>query len=393
MTDFEGAPVSIMECRILVVEDSVPIRRVIGAYLKSAGLLNVEFAEDGVIGLEKVSLYNPDLVILDIRMPNLDGYGFLKKLRNDPDRADLPVLVQTAYSDPEERNKAFIEGGTDLITKPINGVELLARVNIHLENRMLLRSLKAYRNRLEDELNAARKMQEAMLPSPSLIADIEQNIGIEIKSFFEPSSELGGDFWGLQFIDDERMGVFIVDFSGHGVNSALNTFRLHTLMDSTDMPVDNPAAYMTVLNKKLHALIPRGQFATMFYGVIDSKNNTLTYSAAASTSPVIGSKGTDKFVFHDASGLPLGITEKAIYSNNQIAFNRGSYLFLYSDALIETAGTEHDMLDEDGLADLITAGLTSATEKHTFSHILDTFNAGVSRPLPDDLTVLWLERP
>jgi len=388
--DDGSKPIFIKNCRILVVEDSLPIRRVIGAFLKSAGYENVEFGVDGLEGLSKVATFDPDLVILDIRMPNLDGFGFLRQLRANHKYADLPVLVQTAYTEPEERNKAFIEGGTDLTTKPINGVELLARVKIHLENRMLLRSLQDYRFRLENELAAARKMQEALLPQPERVNEIKDKLGLEVESYFEPSSELGGDFWGIFCLDDHRVAVAITDFSGHGVNSAVNTFRLHTLMDGANMPSSDPAAYLTVLNEKLTKLIPRGQFATMFYGIIDIQTDQLTYSAAASPSPIVGCE--NHFEFYEASGIPLGISEEAVYENRIVDFPDGSFLFLYSDALTETEGENDVMLDEHGLGKLMDSALNTASIQHPFANVLQQFGKRVSRPLPDDLTAVWLAR-
>jgi sigma-B regulation protein RsbU (phosphoserine phosphatase) len=375
-----------------VVEDSIAIRRVIGAFLSASNFTNVEFAEDGLIGLEKVETFDPDIVILDIRMPNLDGFGFLSQLRANPKYADLPVLVQTAYTDPEERNKVFIAGGTDLTSKPINGIELMARVKIHLENRMLVRSLQEFRNRLENELSAGRKMQMALLPPPERIELIKETHGLDIENYFEPSSELGGDFWDVKDLGDHRVSLSIADFSGHGVNSALNTFRLHTLMDEANMPSGDPAEYLTVLNKKLTTLIPRGQFATMFYGIVNRKTDQLTYCAAASTSPIVGNVLQGDFQFLEAIGTPLGISQKASYENRVIDFPPGSFLFLYSDALTETVGIDTPMLDEDGLGELLSQALDPAQTQHPFVSVLDSFGARVSRPLPDDLTAVWLAR-
>ncbi|MBL4692328.1 MAG: fused response regulator/phosphatase [Magnetovibrio sp.] len=382
--------ISIRDSRILVVEDSLANRRLLKAFLESAEYTNIEYAEDGLVGLEKVETYNPDLVILDIQMPNLNGYGFLEKLRADERFMDLPVLVQTAFTEPEQRNKAFLVGGTDLITKPINHIEFISRVRIHLENRILLRSLQDYHYRLENELNAAQKMQEALLPASSHLSEIRTKFSMEIESYFEPSSELGGDFWAIQCLDEKRIAVSMVDFSGHGVNSALNTFRLHTLMGIADLPKFDPASYLKVLNEKLVALIPRGQFATMFYGIVDLENNSLTYSAAASPSPVVGIKEDFKFV--ETSGMPLGISNKAVYENRIVDFPAGSFLFLYSDALTESEGLNLPMLDEDGLATLLSEGFDKSKQQHPFNYILDGFGQRVPRPLPDDLTAVWMAR-
>ena len=253
--------VSIADCRVLVVEDNALNRRLIAAHLMAAGITNLAFATDGVEGLEKLPEFGPDLVILDIMMPRMDGFQFLEHMRADADFADVPVLVETALEQSEKRNAAFTAGANDLITKPINAVEMIARVRIHLENRLLVENLKDFRARVETELLTARAMQEAMLPTPDLMGDMEERYGLCLDAHFETSSELGGDIWGLHPVDERRVGIFTVDFSGHGVNAALNTFRLHALMGQIGHGGDDPAEYLSAINRQLVHLLPRGQFA------------------------------------------------------------------------------------------------------------------------------------
>ncbi len=384
---------SIVGCRVLIIDDNKVNQSLIGSLLVSEGIVNCEFAGDGVEGLAKLDAFDPDLVILDIMMPNMDGYGFLERMRAEPKYSDLPTLVATALGDPQDRNKAFAAGGTDLVVRPINGIELLARVRIHLENRILLRDLKAYRLRLESELTMARKMQKALLPDDAATMEIAKKYNLGIESIFKTSSEIGGDIWGAQCLDDQRLGIFTVDFSGHGVNSALNTFRLHTLMESLGMSADDPSSYLSALGTELHSLLPRGQFATMFYGIVDIRTNSLTYSAAASTSPVIGNLESGDFTFKEAHGLPLGISKGAKYQNRVVDFPPGSFLFLYSDALIETPlGDDEMLLGEEGLAELVRKGLSSHDQASPLSTVIGLFDTRAPDTLPDDLTAVWLAR-
>ena len=184
----------IYDCRILIVEDSPTSRDNIAAVLTNAGYTNLEFACDGVEALEKVSTEKPDLMILDIVMPRLDGYKVCIWIRAKPEYQSLPILVQTALNQPEQRVSVFEVGATDMVSKPINEAELLARVKIHLENRLLLGGLRSYHERVESELNMAREMQSAILPSTEFTDKVEENYHLKISSHFEPSSELGGDF-------------------------------------------------------------------------------------------------------------------------------------------------------------------------------------------------------
>jgi sigma-B regulation protein RsbU (phosphoserine phosphatase) len=158
VTTPEPRQIGIFDCLILVVDDTEFNRTLITAMLHQAGFRRIEHAVDGIDALKKIGDELPDLVILDIVMPGLDGFEVCRHLRADPRFSDLPVLVQTALSNTEDRNKAFQLGTTDLITKPIDRNELLARVRIHLENRVLIQDLQLYRARLESELGMAREM-------------------------------------------------------------------------------------------------------------------------------------------------------------------------------------------------------------------------------------------
>jgi sigma-B regulation protein RsbU (phosphoserine phosphatase) len=383
---------SVNDCRILIIDDNEFNRTLLQACFESSGIATLDFAVNGLEGLAKVASFEPDLVVLDIMMPEMDGYEFLRRLRSDEKHKDLPVLVQTALSSAEDRKQVFAVGATDLVTKPINRPELLARARIHLENRLLVGSLQAYRARIQDELEMAKKMQEALLPSEETIAAIAKKYGIRLEAYFETSSEMGGDFWGVREIDDNNLAIFIVDFSGHGVTAALNTFRLHTLMEQKLPDLEDPASYFAEMNSALVRLIPRGQFATMLFAVIDIANDSITYTAAASPNPIAGLTSETAPAIHDGSGVPLGIAKGMKYANRKIPFPKGSYLFLYSDALSETLDKEGKCLDELGVLDLVTESLSLHHGEATLNSILAPFNARMTRPLPDDLTAIWLVR-
>ncbi|MCW8914805.1 MAG: response regulator, partial [Magnetovibrio sp.] len=161
----------ISEARVLIVDDNERNRMLISAFLKAANINNQEFACDGVDGLDKVDEFNPDLIILDIMMPNMDGIEFMHHLRNSADQATTPILVQTALSSPDECNRIYASGASDMVSKPINAAEMITRVRTHLQLRHLAN---VYQNqmRIETELNAARRMQEALLPPSSLLDEV-----------------------------------------------------------------------------------------------------------------------------------------------------------------------------------------------------------------------------
>ncbi|MCW9038929.1 MAG: fused response regulator/phosphatase [Rhodospirillales bacterium] len=379
--------------RVLVVEDSPRNRQIIGAYLEAMGIKDLVFAEDGEEGLRLARELRPDLIVLDIMMPRMDGFEVLRHLRADPDIGDTPVLVETALEAAEERSRVFAEGATDMVTKPINGAELMARTRIHLENRHLISSLRAYRKRLDHELGSARRMQLGLMPPPKLMKALGERYDVILDGYFETSSELGGDLWGVQEIDENRFGLFLVDFSGHGVSAALNAFRLHTLMGEIHPDPADPAAYLSRLNIRLKELIPRGQFATMLYLVLDAMTDTIIYTAAAAPRPLLGRFGAPGVTACEASGTPLGISENAVYENRVIKFARGDFLFLYSDALIESPDRDGRALGQDGAVDLLRRHVIPNVGESPLTPMIGEFSAGLPGQVPDDLTAVWLCRP
>lgn len=381
-----SARTGLRDCRVLVVDDAEAIRRLIGAVLAAAGISSVTYAADGVEALERVGETVPDLVILDIMMPRMDGFEVCRRLRADPRCRRLPILVETALGSPEERTDIFRAGATDVVSKPIHGPELIARVMVHLENRLLVASLENYQDRLKAELGLARSMQEAILPAPAALADVGRRCGLTISGHFEPSSEIGGDHWGLEDLGDGRVAVYTVDFTGHGVTAALNAFRLHSLMHRARPKDDSPAAYLSALNERLAQLLPTGQFATLLYGIVDPAQHLFTYASAAAPNPVVWDG--HRALPLDGSGLPAGITPTARYENRVAAFPPGAALLLYSDALLETPDRAGNCLSLEDVA-----GIMAEAHRHPqpMDGLLAAFRQSRDQP-QDDLTVVWLSR-
>lgn len=247
---------------------------------------------------------------------------------------------------------------------------------------------------LEDEINAARLMQEGLLPSPDLIKNAEDECGLKIASYFKASSILGGDLWGLhrRGMIDGQTGFFMVDFTGHGVSAALNIFRLDAIMGETRPPSGDPAAYLAFLNDQLARLLPTGHFATFFYGVLDVKSNIFTYAAAATPPPIFYRDGAKEFDFLNTSGIPLGIQKGAIHENRQIDFSPGSLLFLYSDAFTETLDKDGKSLQEEGVRKLLQESLERVGLCSPLSYFTDAFHDKVGQSVSDDLTAVMIRR-
>jgi len=331
-------PLPVLGSRILVVDDIEWNRVLIGTLLSSVGFNNIAYACDGIEALRMIDEATPDLVVLDIMMPVMDGFEVCERLRKDARFDDMPILVQTALTGIEDRNRAFEVGTTDLVCKPLDRAELVARVRIHLENRLLIKDLREYRRRVEGELAIAREIFEHLLPGPQDLEELTRQCGIAVRSDMIQASALGGDIWGVWGLGPGRMGVYLLDMPGRGVSAALNVCRLHTLVRDLLPVVDQPSEFLALLNDRAVTLLERGDYAAVIYGIVDINDHSFTYAAAAANSLLVLTPD-GQVLIGDGGGLPLGIANGCRFEQRRLAFPDGSALLLMSNAVFDALDT------------------------------------------------------
>jgi sigma-B regulation protein RsbU (phosphoserine phosphatase) len=371
---------------ILIVDDEKDILDLLEYNLLKEGY-QVLKASDGEEALNVVRNNPVDLVLLDIMMPIMDGYEFCRAIRADEKLRNLPILIQSAVQTQDEKIKAFEVGATDLINKPINPKEFISRVNVHLQHRFLMHEMEEYRARVEIELAQAREMQKLIMPKLDSVTEIEQLTRLKIASHFETSTEMGGDFWGLDKLGSKHLSFYIVDFTGHGVAAALNTFRIHTLMQERGEFNYHPGEQLTKLNKSLYGLLAIGQFATMFYGVIDLDKNELRYAVAASTYPILYNNQTSETKLLKAESYPLGIKEDEKYETYSVPFNKGDTVVLYSDGLTEACNEQGEMFGEERILQMLANLKKGSVGNDILYSLLKKFAQHSSADPEDDLTI------
>lgn len=324
--------------RILIVDDADITRELIAIYLRSAGYQNIQMAADGFEALEMVKTFNPQLMILDLIMPNKDGTQVLKELRANPSTRKLPILVQTTLTNAEDRNEAWKSGATDIITKPTHKLELLSRVKVQLENGFLIRALEDYQQIADQEIARALDLQHSLLPSKEQIGYLEKKYNLCIKSLYLPSRFLSGDMWGMYEITENKVLVWICDFSGKGIGASLNILRVHTLISEFRGKFKNPLELLNALNTRLVDMVEVGNFCTFIIGTLDFDTKKFDYVAACFTHPLLYQPSKHGYIWGDGSGLPVGICSDPAYELRSLPFDTGDSLVLYSDLMWEDQG-------------------------------------------------------
>lgn len=386
---YAGSRKLLEESKILIVDDSRLERSMIRQIFTNYGFQHVFEAENGKEAWEKTLELSPDLVVLDINMPVMDGFSYIKKTRQHKVYKNLTILVQTGVADKQEKTKIFEAGATDFIEKNIDANEMFARSFIHLEKAHYIKELEKYNKRVKKDLDTAKRLIEMYLPSDDAVSEILKHYHVEVAAEFRSCNEMGGDFWGFDRIDESSFSLYCIDVSGHGIDSAFNALRLHTILHASTHRPSNPGEVLTWIDKKLSMLLPRGHFSTMFYGVIDIKQNILSYATSATPSPII--------IYHDATepqtisgkGFPLGINSQEAFETYQVPFNAGDTLVLYSDALIEAVTKSGDVFGEGRLLDVVQdfSKNDDFSSEQALDSVLKEFYEQCGEALADDLTV------
>ncbi|KIL99233.1 Pole remodelling regulatory diguanylate cyclase [Paramagnetospirillum magnetotacticum MS-1] len=382
-------PLGLEAVRVLVVDDNKMNRVLMETLLLRMGVGRVEAVESGEKGLAAIEREKPDLVLLDVMMPGMDGFEMCRRLRRIHPLTELPVIFVTALDGPADRTACFSAGGSDMVAKPMDANEISARVGVHLRLGQAMDRLTAYQERVHDELRAARGAQAALMPTSAELSAIRERLGLVVDGRIESSSELGGDFWTVLPAGQNQIFLLVADFTGHGPVAAFNVFRLHLLLSRLPRQLPSPSALLGYLNLELKAVLRPGQFAAAFAALIDVEAGTLTYAAAASPPPVLLIDGKARFL--ECDGAPLGAFADAEYEESRIDLPHGAALLAYSDALVESLGSDGTLAcDQDTLRDWV----LGVQEGHSLAdEVLARFREKVPGEPPDDLTLVSIRRP
>ncbi len=346
---------NLQKSKIMIIDDTDLNIAIIMTYLKHAGFYNFERAADGVEALSKLDEFQPDIIILDLMMPVMDGFEVIRRIRSMPEFQNLPIIIQTGMSQPEQQIQAWKNGANDVVIKPIHHLELVARVNNLLKTKFLMTELEEYYATAADDISMAFDLQLSLLPSANNFENIEKKNQFIIKNMFRPSRFLSGDLWGIKEIDENCFAVWLCDFSGKGIKASMNTFRLHTLITEFNEHLYEPEKFLKKLNNSLKKFMPIGSFATFLYGVVNKEQNTFTYSSASSTAPIIYSHLDHSFITGDSTGMSLGVIDDVEYLSHTLSFGPHHSLVLYSDLLWESPEVSGISFEENYLSPFFSA--------------------------------------
>lgn len=389
------------DMRVMVVDDT---EANIDVMIETLGDdYKVVVAMDGESALEDVGRHPPDLILLDIMMPAMDGYEVCKRLKSAPETQDIPVIFLTALKEEGDEAKGLELGAIDYITKPFNPDLVKARVKNHLElqrhkNHLedLIRvktreiaehqhveyQLRLAKEKIENELNIASQIQSSFLPS-QCPADYSR-YNFDLHASMIPAREVGGDFYDFFLLDDDNLVLIIADVSDKSIPAALYMMVSRTMFRSLSRQIKSPAKVLIEANKLICDENETGMFVTAFLGYYDMKASQLTFVNAGHPSALlIESDATIRTVecYH---GGALGIQPTSIYEETRMHLTEGQTFFLYTDGVTEALSPhkgmfgmprliellkQNCMVDLRSLLSIINAALEEFQQKHQHDDI------------------------
>ncbi|MBS0339082.1 MAG: fused response regulator/phosphatase [Proteobacteria bacterium] len=383
------------EARLLVVDDNEDNRYTLRQRLKRQGYANVETATNGREALELLGQREIDLVLLDVMMPEMNGYEVLEQLKADPRRRDIPVIMISALDQLESVIRCVELGAEDYLPKPFNPTLLAARVGASLEKKRLRDELRASLSRLEKELEAARRLQVSMLPREFPACTEQQPV--DIHALMQAAREVGGDLYDFFYPSPDRLCFLVADVSGKGADAAMFMARTRSLVrmavellhevGATDVAPDR---VLNTVNRELCQNNREKMFVSVFMGTLDVRTGALAFANAGHPPPCRISAARRIERLGSAPQPPLGIRPAARYTTSAIELEVADTLFVCTDGVCEAANASGEMYGDERLQALLeVSGDSSAQAVVTqVKDAIDAFAAGA--PPADDVTMLAL---
>jgi serine phosphatase RsbU (regulator of sigma subunit)/DNA-binding NarL/FixJ family response regulator len=427
--------------RLLVVDDNEENRDLLARHLRKQGH-TVALAENGRQALERMGQDKFDLVLLDVVMPEVNGYEVLLRLKGDPSLRDIPVIMISALDEIDSVARCIESGADDYLAKPFNPVLLKARTNACLEKKRLrdlemdylrnvtmvtdaalaveagtftpdslagvegradelghlarvfqqmVREMQARAQRAKEEeafkreMRLASEIQLSMLP-----AKLPRPDGFDIGARMIPAQAVGGDFYDVFPAGTGRLGLAIGDVSGKGMPGALFMALTCALLRVEAMRAASPERVVRNVNQHLLERNSRGLFVTLVYGVLDKATRQFSYVRAGHEYPLRIDPAGALLTVPEGRSLPLGLFHEIVLEAQTVTLLPGDTLLLFTDGVTEAMNERHELFGEERLSHCL-AARSGETAQALCDRIVETV-AGYQGQAPqaDDITLLAL---
>jgi phosphoserine phosphatase RsbU/P len=326
---------------VLLVDDQAIIGEAVRGMLADEKDIRLRYCADPTQALRVANEVRPTVILQDLVMPEIDGLTLVKFFRANPATRDTPLIVLSSKEEPLIKAEAFGLGANDYLVKLPDKIELIARIRYHSRGYInLLQRNEAYaalaesQKRMANEIHAAVTFVMSLLPEP-------METPLRIDSRYVPCADLGGDTFGYHWIDEDHLAVYLLDVTGHGLDSALLSVTVMNVLRSRSLAGADPRVPGQVL-AALNDAFPEdkygGKMFTIWYGVYHRPSRTLSWSGGGHPGSLLFPGAAPAGSLPDrleSTGPMLGMMPWPEFETIQCAVPPGSRLYVYSDGCHE----------------------------------------------------------
>jgi sigma-B regulation protein RsbU (phosphoserine phosphatase) len=367
---------------ILIVDDSATNLQVLMRTLQVSGH-RILAAKDGPTALEIAKKTKPDLMLLDVMMPGMDGFEVLRAMQAQPETKDTLVIFLSARGEVSDKVSGLELGAIDYITKPIQGEEVLARVGVHLSRQHLERELRTNRDKLDKELVGAARIQLQLLPKTMPV-----HPAVKFGAYYQTSRHAGGDYYDVLQLSGNRLGVFVADVSGHGAPAAIVMAMIRAVIHTYPGMPDDPPSVLRYINRHFEYLWETPMYATAIYAVFDLSQKTLRISSAGHPPPLVARPGCEVKASDVETSLCLLWNELDTIPCAEYPLTPGDRWLFFTDGITDRQAPDGTMFDLERLSAALGRHSGGKPQEIVTAIVseLDEFSGGVEPE--DDQTLL-----
>jgi two-component system sensor histidine kinase ChiS len=370
---------------ILVVDDDQVNLQVLENQLSIRNYTVVK-STSGADALDKINTgLIPDLVLLDVMMPKMSGLDVARIIRERYSMFDLPIMMLTAKSRITDMSAGLEAGANDYLSKPFDKNELLARVKTLIRLREAVEENKKL-TAIKQEMELARTIHVSTLPKkiPSLP-------GLAVTVKYLPMQIIGGDFFDLHELDENRIGVFVADISGHGVPAAIIASMVKIAFYMLKSLAPEPDLLLNEMNRILTGYL-ENQFVTAGYALIDRVKMKLSY-ARCGHEPLMLFRRKDN-TLHELIpvGRLIGYSTEGNCVTSEVDIEPGDRIILYTDGITGVYNKDREIFSSNFLKNTIMRSreLSASDMAESLTGILRRWR-GLDEEFEDDVTIVVID--
>jgi len=400
------------KAKILIVDDNPTNLQILMQVLEAADY-SVLAATGGARALQVAAQGVPDLVLLDVMMPEMDGYEVCRRLKQNPKTQAIPVIFITANDQTEGMLAGFDAGGVDYIAKPFRQEEVRARVQAQLELHWLTRELEKKNatlertnrelkethekleqmqrqliDELEEELQTAHDMQMSLMPTTS--PDIQ---GFTMSGRCLPANHVGGDFYQF-FSRNGRLSVCLADVTGHAMEAAIPVVMFNGILESQMEQGSNLEDLFLRLNRSMYRTRMNSRtFVCFSMGEIELETRIMRLANGGCPYPLHFRAGTGQVTELQVEAYPLGVREKTNYPIIEVQLEPNDRIIFCSDGAAEAVNRRNELFSFERMMEIIGEGCRNGLSAGALiDGVIGEVQAFTGEvPQGDDITLVVLE--